>query len=203
LRLLLIIGVPSALGLAIFSMPLIATSFSYGQFSAHDVLQVQRSLITLSLGVPAFMMVKVLASGFYAQQNIKTPVKVGALAMVVNTILCACLIPSFAHAGLTLASTIAGYLNCGVLLALLVRRGIFKPLAGWGRFLLQLAIANGLMSIYLWFMIGTLDFWLSKSLPLRVGLILTHVLAAMVIYLLTLRLCGMKPAQFRGQFKEE
>lgn len=203
LRLLLIIGVPSALGLAIFSMPLIATSFSYGHFSAHDVLQVQKSLITLSLGVPAFMMVKVLASGFYAQQNIKTPVKVGAFAMVVNTILCACFIQHFAHAGLTLASTIAGYLNCGVLFTLLIRRGIYKPLAGWGRFLLQLTFANSLMSAYLWFTIGTLEYWLSKSLPLRVSLILANVLAAMVIYLLALRLSGMKPAQFRGQFKEE
>lgn len=203
LRLLLMIGVPSGLGLAIFSMPLIATSFSYGHFSAHDVLQVQKSLITLSLGVPAFMMVKILASGFYAKQNIKTPVKVGALAMVVNTILCACLIKSMAHAGLTLASTLAGYLNCGLLLSLLIRRGIFTPIAGWGRFLLQLFVANGLMSIYLWFMIGSLDFWLSKSLPLRVGLILAHVLTAIIIYLLTLHLTGMKLAQFRGQFKEE
>lgn len=203
LRLLLLIGVPSALGLALFSMPLIATSFTYGHFSANDVLQTQKSLITLSLGVPAFMMVKVLASGFYARQNIKTPVKVGALAMVVNTILCACFIRSFAHAGLTLASSIAGYLNCGLLLLLLIRRDIFKPSAGWRRFLIQLSIANSVMSVYLWFMANDLTFWLSKPLSLRVGLILSHVFAAMVIYLLTLRLCGVKTMEFRGQFKEE
>ena len=203
MRLLLLIGVPSALGLALFSMPLIATSFAYGHFSVTDVLQTQKSLITLSLGVPAFMMVKVLASGFYARQDIKTPVKVGALAMVVNTILCACLIRPLAHAGLTLASSIAGYLNCGLLLVLLIQRNIFKPLAGWGRFLAQLLVASGAMSIYLWFMANDATYWLSKPLTIRVGLILAHVFTAIVIYLLTLRLCGMKPVEFRGQFKEE
>ena len=203
LRLLLLIGVPSGLGLMLFSMPIIATSFAYGHFLASDVLQIQKSLITLALGVPAFMMVKILASGFYAQQNIKTPVKVGAIAMVVNSILCACLIYPLAHAGLTLASSIAGYLNCGLLLGLLLRRGIFKPSAGWGRFLMQLLVANTLMCVYLWFMIGDLDFWLSKPLPVRGGLILTHVFAAMLIYLLGLGASGVKPAQFRGQFKDE
>lgn len=202
LRLLLIIGVPSALGLIIFSMPLIATSFSYGHFSAHDVVQTQKSLITLSLGVPAFMMVKVLASGFYACQDIKTPVKIGALAMVINSILCAIFIMPLAHAGLTLASSLAGYLNCGLLLTLLIRRKIFHPSPGWTKFLSQLCIANAVMSIYLALMVGSLGFWLSKPLSIRVGLILAHVLAAITLYLFTLRICGMKPAQFRGKFKE-
>jgi putative peptidoglycan lipid II flippase len=203
LRLLLLIGVPAALGLAIFSMPLITTAFAYGKFSLNDILQTQKSLITLSLGVPAFMMVKVLASGFYAQQNIKTPVKVGAWAMLVNSILCACLIQPLAHAGLTLASSIAGYLNCGVLLTLLIQRNIFTPAEKWGRFILQLLVANTFMSIYLWFMIKDPTFWLSKSVAMRGGLILTHVFAAMIIYLLALRLCGLKPNAFRGQFKDE
>lgn len=203
LRLLLLIGTPSAVGLAIFSMPLIATSFAYGHFSAHDLLQTQKSLITLAIGIPAFMMVKILASGFYARQDIKTPVKVGAIAMIVNTLLCAALIIPLAHAGLTLASSIAGYLNCGVLLGLLVRRGLFKPLPGWGWFLAKLLLANTVIAIYLTVMLGEVTFWLSLSLSHRVGLVLVHVAIATLLYALTLRLCGMKPAEFRGQFKEE
>ncbi len=202
LRLLLLIGVPSALGLAIFSMPLIATSFAYGHFLTSDILQTQKSLITLSLGVPAFMMVKILASGFYARQNIKSPVKVGAIAMIVNTILCACFIQLFAHAGLTLASTLAGYLNCGLLLGLLIRRNIYKPSKGWGRFLLQLLSANSLMSVYLWNMTGDISFWVSKSISMRAGFILANVAVAIVIYLIGLKLCGLKTDNFRGQFKE-
>lgn len=203
LRMLLLIGVPSAIGLMIFSMPLIATSFAYGHFLASDVLQIQKSLVTLAMGVPAFMMVKVLASGFYAQQNIKTPVKIGAIAMLVNSILCACLIYPLAHAGLTLASSLAGYLNCGLLLGLLIRRGIFKASAGWVRFLMQLLLGNTLMAIYLWSMIGDLDFWLSKPFAIRGGLVLMHVFVAILIYLLGLGASGIKPAQFRGQFKDE
>ena len=201
LRLLLIIGVPSALGLMLFSIPLIATSFGYGHFTANDILQTQKSLITLGLGIPAFMMVKVLASSFYARKDIKTPVKVGALAMVANTILCACFIQPLAHAGLTLASSIAGYLNCGLLLMLLLRRGIYHPSTGWRKFLLQLFTASGAMSIYLWFMAHDPGYWMSKHLAVRAGTLLTHVGVAILIYLLILRLCGMKPAQFRGQFQ--
>ncbi len=199
LRLLLLIGVPSGLGLIIFSMPMIASCFTYGAFTAHDLLQTQKSLITLSLGLPAFMMVKILASGFYARQDIKTPVRAGVIAMVVNTILCALLIWPLAHAGLTLASALAGYVNCGVLLYLLIRRGIYKPTSGWIRFMVQLLMANGLMSGYLFFVKNTVLFWLDKSLMMRLTILLAHVFVALMIYLLTLRLCGMKPDEFRGQ----
>ncbi len=202
LRSLLLIGVPSAMGLAVFAMPLVASCFAYGEFNASDVLQTQKSLITLGLGVPAFMMVKVLASGFYARQNIKTPVKVGALAMIFNTLLCALFIVPLAHAGLTLASTLAGYINCGILFYLLIRRKIYQPTKGWGRFLLRLFIANTFMSIYLFFVSGSVEYWMSFHLASRIGLLLAHVLAALVIYLLSLALLGMRPSQFRGQMKE-
>lgn len=201
LRLLILIGVPAGLGLIVFSMPLIASCFTYGVFTATDLLQTQKSLITEALGLPAFMMIKVLASGFYAGQNIKTPVKIGAIAMLANTLLCALLVGPLAHAGLTLASAIASYLNCAVLFYLLVHRGIYKPSAGWARFLLQLIIASSLMGVYLYFMIGDVSFWLDKPLGLRLTLVLSHTLAAVLIYLLGLRLCGMRLAQFRGQIK--
>lgn len=202
LRVLLLIGIPSGLGLALFSMPLITTSFAYGHFIATDILQTQKSLMTLSLGIPAFMMVKVLASGFYARQNIKTPVKVGAIAMIANTILCACLIQPLAHAGLTLASTLAGYLNCTILLGLLIKRQIYTPSLGWARFFMQLLFANTLMSVYLWFMSGDVAYWLNQPLPMRASLLIIHVVIAMIIYIIGLRFSGLKLAEFRGQFKD-
>lgn len=202
LRLLLLIGVPAGLGLAFFAMPLIASCFAYGRFNAFDLIQTQKSLITLGLGVPAFMTVKVLASGFYARQNIKTPVKIGAVAMVVNTALCALLIGPLAHAGLALASSLAGYVNCGMLLILLVKRKIYKPCAGWWRFIVQLVIANVVVAAYLIFMAGDSSFWLELRALERLGLLLMHVLAAVVIYIVVLRICGMRPAQFRGPMRE-
>ena len=183
-------------------MPLIASCFTYGQFTAYDMLQTQKSMITMAIGIPAFMMVKILASGFYSRQDIKTPVKVGVIAMIANTLMCALFVYPLAHAGLTLASALAGYVNCGALLFLLIRRGIYKPPAGWVRFMVQLLIANGLMSVYLYFVTGTVSFWLDKPLVMRLSLLLAHVFAALVIYLAGLWLCGMRFSQFRGQKKE-
>lgn len=201
LRLLLLIGIPSGLGLTFFAMPLIASCFAYGQFNPFDLVMTQKSLIALGLGVPAFMSVKVLASGFYARQNIKTPVKVGVAAMIANTAMCALFIGPLAHAGLALASSLASYLNCGVLLFLLIRRNIYQPSQGWRKFILQLVVANTVVAGYLLVMAGDAASWLARPAMLRLGLLLAHVLAALVIYLLTLRICGLRPAQFRGQMK--
>jgi putative peptidoglycan lipid II flippase len=202
LRSILLIGVPAALGLAIFSMPLIASCFAYGKFSSYDLLQTQKSLIALASGVPAFMMVKVLASGFYARQDIKTPVKVGAWTMVVNTILCAMLIWPLAHAGLALASALAGYVNCAILLALLIRRGNYQPSSGWLKFILQLLLANLTIVIYLFIMLGEMNLWLEQPAWLRLVSLMAHVLAAVLIYLLCLYFTGVSLKQFYGQMKE-
>jgi putative peptidoglycan lipid II flippase len=202
LRLLLLVGIPSAIGLSIFSMPLIASCFGYGEFSVYDIEQTQKSLFTLSLGVPAFMMIKVLASGFYARQNIKTPVKVGAVAMVINTFLCAVLIYPMAHAGLTLASTIAGYVNAGILLYLLIKRDIFKPAKGWVKYLIQLLLANAIMGGVLVWCIGDMSYWISKPLFHRFGTLLGYVSIAVLVYIISLILLGIRPGQFRGQMKE-
>ncbi len=202
LRLILLIGIPAGIGLIFFAIPLIASCFAYGKFNINDVLQTQKSLMTLAVGVPAFMMVKVLASGFYARQDIATPVKVGALAMVINTILCALLVWHFAHAGLTLASALAGYVNCGVLLYLLVRRGVYKPTTGWMKYSIQLIVANSAVAAYLITMSGTAEYWMSLIPTLRITILLAHVLAVVVIYLLVLALLGVRPGHFRGQVKE-
>jgi putative peptidoglycan lipid II flippase len=202
LKSLLLIGIPAGLGLAFFSMPVIASCFAYGNFSEIDLLQTQKSLIALSLGVPAFMMVKVLASGFYAQQDIKTPVKIGAIAMLVNSILCALLVWPLAHAGLALASSLAGYVNCGMLLYLLRRRGVYKPQKKWLLFIMQLVFANSLIAFYLYWMAGSASYWLNLSPLWRIALLSAHIGAAVVIYLLGLSLIGVRIAQFRGLIKE-
>lgn len=202
LRSILLIGIPAGLGLCLFAMPLITSCFAYGKFTVNDVLQTQKSLITLGAGVPAFMMIKVLASGFYARQDISTPVKVGAMAMVVNTLLCCIFVWHFAHAGLTLASALAGYVNCGVLLFLLIKREVFKPSPGWLKYSIQLMCANAAISVYLILMNGTISYWLSLPPTIRLTVLSAHVLVAIIIYLLVLGLTGLRPVHFRGQMKE-
>lgn len=202
LRLLLLIGLPAAAGLAFFSLPVIATCFAYGKFTAFDLLMTQKSLVTLSMGIPAFMMVKVLASGFYAGQNIKTPVKVGAVAMLVNSLLCAILVWPMAHAGLTLASAIAGYVNCFLLLYLLLRRGIYKPCSGWLKYVFQLLFANVILIAYLIMIQADASYWLGLRIGWRMIYLLAYVVVAALLYFLCLFISGLRPAGFRGNFKE-
>ncbi|MFI4963041.1 MAG: lipid II flippase MurJ, partial [Legionellales bacterium] len=181
---------------------LIASCFGYGAFTVTDVLQTQRSLFTLALGVPAFMMVKVLASGFYARQDISTPVKIGALSMVINTLLCSVFVWFFAHAGLTLASSLAGYVNCGLLLVLLVRRKIYQPLPGWSPYILRLVVANAALCVYLILMQGKVQYWMGFAPIMRLSVLLTHVIAASALYLLVLGITGLRLNHFRGPLKE-
>jgi len=202
LRSILLIGIPAGLALALFAMPLIACCFAYGKFHVIDLLQTQKSLITLAAGVPAFMMVKVLASGFYARQDISTPVKVGAFAMVVNTLLCSVFIFYMAHAGLTLASALAGYVNCGMLLVILIKRGVYKPSPGWVKYGIQLAIANSAVVVYLIFANGSVSYWLSFPPLMRLTLLMAHVTAVVVLYILILGITGLRVSHFRGQIKE-
>ncbi|MCH9689283.1 MAG: murein biosynthesis integral membrane protein MurJ [Gammaproteobacteria bacterium] len=202
LRLLLLIGVPASVGLILFGMPLLSSFFGYHAFKVFDVLQTQQSLMTLALGVPAFMMVKVLAPGFYAQQDIKTPVKVGAFCMILNTILCAILISPLAHAGLTLASAVSGYANAFSLLFLLWRRGSYQPSPGWRRFILQLLLANIVLGAYLIWAAGDLSDWMGVSMHHRLMHLLSYVFSAGAIYFVCLGLTGMRFGQFRGQFLE-
>ncbi|MDF1646839.1 MAG: murein biosynthesis integral membrane protein MurJ [Legionellaceae bacterium] len=203
LRLLLLIGVPAAIGLILLGMPLLSSFFGYRAFKAFDVLQTQKSLITLALGVPAFMMVKVLAPGFYAQQDIKTPVKVGAVCMLLNTALCASLIWPLEHAGLTLASSISGYVNALSLLILLWRRGSYSPSPGWRRFLLQLCVANVVLGVYLAWAAGDLESWMRLTMGHRFMRLFGYVFSAGVLYFVCLAVTGMRFGQFRGQLLEK
>ncbi len=197
LRSLLLIGIPAGISLVVFSMPLIVSCFGYGKFTTIDVLQTQKSLMALATGVPAFMMVKVLASGFYARQNIKTPVKVGALAMLINSLLCAILIWPLQHAGLALASSLAAYVNCGLLLVLLVKGGIYTPSKGWLRFCVQLLIANIILAGFLFYGIGELEDWMALAPIYRLLQLGLWVILSVILYGISLLVVGIRVSQFR------
>lgn len=199
LRLVILIGVPAAIGLVFFAAPLIASCFGYGKFTTYDLMQTRKSVIALGFGVPAFMLIKVLASGFYAGQNIKTPVKVGAAAMIINSIFCAALVLPLKHAGLALASSLAGYFNAGVLLFLLIKKKVFFPTKGWLKYFIQIIIANVAMGSYLLWSSGrSSEAWMHFYTKERISLLLTHVFIAMVIYVIALGICGIRISQFRG-----
>ena len=158
LRLALIITLPAALGLAVLASPILATLFQYDAFQMSDVDMSALSLSAYAAGLPAFIAVKVLAPGFYARQDTRTPVKIAVIAMVSNMVLNLIFVVSLLavgfrgpHMGLALASSAAAYINAGLLYRMLRRQGVYQPEAGWGRVLLAVgAGCVGMVAFLVW-----------------------------------------------------
>ena len=140
---------PCSLALGILAEPLTVSLFQYGQFGAHDALMTQRALIAYSVGLLGIIVIKVLAPGFYAQQNIRTPVKIAIFTLVVTQLLNLVFIGPLAHAGLALAISAGACINAGLLFYQLRKQQMFQPQPGWGMFALKLLVAVAMMSAVL------------------------------------------------------
>jgi putative peptidoglycan lipid II flippase len=133
LRLTLLMALPAALGLAILAIPLIATLFHHGAFDAHDVAMTGQALTAYSVGLVGLIVVKVLAPGFYARQNIKTPVKIGVLTLVATQLMNVAFILPMRHAGLAMAIGLGACLNAWLLYRKLRQHGVDQPPRRWRR----------------------------------------------------------------------
>jgi putative peptidoglycan lipid II flippase len=159
LRWVLLLGLPAAVGLFVLSGPMLAALFNSGAFGAHDVQMAERSLMAYSLGLLAFMGIKVCVPGFYSRHDVKTPVRIAAIAMVVNLVLSLALMFPLGHAGLALATAVGALLNAGLLLRELIRQRIYRPDDGWRRLLAQTTAASLLMGVVLWWASGQTLAW--------------------------------------------
>lgn len=197
LRCALLVGLPAAVALFILSGPLLATLIHHGAFNARDVIMTRESLMAFSVGLPGFMLVKILASAFYSRKNIKTPVKVAAVALVVNLIMNAALIIPLRHAGLALATSISSFFNALMLLILLIRYKIYHPGPKWITMSLQIMVANIAMGLLLWWSAGSLQRWLNWDVLQRVGHLSIIIVAGIVCYFVVLLLSGMRLRHLR------
>lgn len=200
LRLNILAGVPSAVGLFILSGPLLATLFRHGVFNDYDVYMTRESLMAFAVGLPAFMLVKVLASAFYSRQNIRTPVKIAAIAMVTNLVLNLALIVPLKHAGLALATSLASWLNSILLIVMLFRHKIYQAQTRWSLLILRVFIANLCMGVFIWWAAGNLQHWLHWVIWTQVWHLFGTIFAGIVIYAIVLfatgiRLRDLKPPQ--------
>ncbi|GGK83590.1 murein biosynthesis integral membrane protein MurJ [Amphritea balenae] len=197
MRMVLLIGFPAAMALLVLAEPLLATLFHYGAMTDSDVTMAAMSLRAYACGLLAFMLIKVLAPGYFSRQDTKTPVKVGIIAMVVNMALNLALIGPLAHVGLALATTLSAFLNAGLLLRGLLKEGVFVWQKGWGAFLLKLLLANASMIGLLVWLAGTPDQWLAYDLWQRVAQMAILVLGGAAVYLIVLALLGMRAKDLR------
>ena len=197
LRLVVLIATPAALGLAVLSGPILTTLFHYGAFSAHDVAMASLSLMAYSLGLIGFVGVKVLVPGFTARQDMKTPVRVAIVAMVTNIVLNLALVLPLAHAGLALATSLAAFVNAGLLLWYLRRDNIFEAQTGWWALIIKVGLASAMMVVFVWWIKGDLDLWLKADLLTR-GLRLGAVVAGgVIVYFVSLAALGLRPGMFK------
>lgn len=196
LRLCFLLVLPCTLGLAILAEPLTVALFQYGKFSATDAAMTQQALIAYSVGLLAIIMVKVLAPGFYAQQNIRTPVKIAVFTLVCTQLFNLVLIGPLAHAGLALAISLGACLNAGLLFWKLRAQQLFQPQPGWAVFLLKLVLAAGLMSGVLLAGMHYLPAWVEGNMLERLMRLMALIMAGVVTYFGCLYLCGFRPRQF-------
>ena len=196
LKFVLIIALPAAIGITLLAGPIVTTLFQYGKFTEFDVVMVRRSLWGFAGGIPAFMLVKVLSSGFYSRQNIKTPVKIAVTAVLFNIILAVILIFPLKHAGLALATSLTSALNAGLLFWTIRRNKNYHPGKGWRVFWLRLFFANLVLALFLWFFSANLVVWLNWHLFARVWHLAILCSGAVAAYLLCLWLSGMKWRDF-------
>jgi len=197
LRLTLLLTLPAALALALLAMPLIATLFQHGAFTANDVLQTRSALLAYTLGLTGLILVKVLAPGFYARQNIRTPVKIALITLTVTQLLNLVFIGWLQHAGLALSIGLASCLNAAMLYRGLRKMGIYTPQAGWPVFLGKLVAAMLVMGVVLWFGVGAEDTWLQMAMQKKIIYLGALVVAGALAYFAALALLGFRFKDFR------
>jgi putative peptidoglycan lipid II flippase len=193
LRLVVLLSVPCALALLVFSRPLVAVLFHNGAFSEFDVQRTTLALVGYGIGLVGLVAVKVLAPGYYARHDTRTPMLIAVVVLVLTQLLNVALVPLLQHAALTLTIAIGAMINALWLLVGLLRRGSYQPEPGWGRFLLQvLAGTAALTALLVW---GNQHFdWIGLQAQRlhRIGLLAAFVAGAALLYFAVLALVGVK-----------
>jgi putative peptidoglycan lipid II flippase len=192
LRLVLLLALPCAVALLVFSKPLVAVLYHYGHFGNKDVEQTVLALMGYGVGLMGLIGVKILAPGFYASQDIRTPVRIGIAVLVLTQLLNLLFVPWLAQAGLALSIGLASLVNAGWLLWGLRRAGRYQPEAGWLPYASRVVLATALLGAGLWWAAHYFDWLGLRSQPLlRVGTLALCLVGAGLIYFGTLMASGL------------
>lgn len=196
LRLCLLLVVPCMVGLALLSEPLTVALFQYGKFTATDALMTQRALMAYAVGLLGIILIKVLAPGFYAHQDIRTPVRIAMLTLVATQLMNLVFIGPLQHVGLALSISLAAMLNAGLLFWKLRQRKMFQPQAGWPMFTLKIGLAVIVMAGVLIATMKLMPAWDQGVMLERMIRLLMVVAAGGGAYFVVLAILGFRPHQF-------
>jgi putative peptidoglycan lipid II flippase len=197
LRLTCLIALPAALGLGMLAEGLVAVLFQGGRFGAGDVSQTALALIGYAVGLLGLIAVKILAPGFYAQRDVKTPVKIAVVSLLTTQAANIVLVPLLAHAGLALSVGIGALVNAGLLFTILRRRRVYLPQPGWLAFSMKLAIALSALAALLWLAAHRID-WIGMQAGwlIRATWLAGVIAVAMALYFGLLWLFGFRLRDF-------
>jgi putative peptidoglycan lipid II flippase len=197
LRLVVLLAVPCSVALLTFSQPLVAVIFHYGAYTERDVQQTTLALMGWGVGLLGVVAIKVLAPGYYASQNMKTPAMIAIAVLVITQALNLFLVPVFHHAALTLSISLGAMINALWLLIGLRRRGSYRPEPGWGVFLLQVIAASALLAIFLMWAAGAVPWTRMPGENFkRIGYMALVMLGSAAIYFIATWAAGLKLRQF-------
>ena len=191
LRLVLLLALPCAVGLLAFAQPLVATLFHRGALHGSDVQQIALALVGYGVGLLGLVAIKVLAPGYFASQDMRTPVKIAVVVLVLTQGLNVVLVPYLQHAGLAWSIGLGALVNALWLLLGLLRRGAYQPSSGWGKYFAQVLLACSLLAALLLGLAQRWD-WLALGQWQRAGIMAGCLLASAVVYFGCLVVTGVK-----------
>ncbi|TJY62066.1 murein biosynthesis integral membrane protein MurJ [Sinimarinibacterium sp. CAU 1509] len=206
LRLMLVIGLPAAVGMVVLAGPLVATVYGYGRFQASDITMTAYALWAYGVGFIGFSLIKVLTPGFYARQNTRQPVRyamiglaVGMTVSVILFVLARHYDVAFGHVGLAASTSITAWVNAMLLLRRLRRDAVYLPGIAWRRFGLQLLAANLVLALVAFSFAGAPQWWSEASAAMRALRSAALIGAGIFVYFGTLAMTGVRPRHFRRQ----
>jgi putative peptidoglycan lipid II flippase len=197
LRIVVLLAVPCAVALLLFSQPLVAVLFHYKAFTAFDVAQTALALQGWGVGLVGIVAIKVLAPGYYARQDIKTPVRIAIAVLVITQLLNWALVPFFKHAALSLSIGLGAVINAVWLLVGLRIQKTYQPEPGWLRFSLQVILGAVVLAVFLGWAAQAFPWLDMPGKPLqRIGGVAAVILGSGALYLGTVSLLGLNLRQF-------
>jgi putative peptidoglycan lipid II flippase len=198
LRLTFLLALPAAVGMAVLAKPMIATLFHYGAFTDADATASARPLVAYCAGLLGIILVKTLAPAFYAQQNIRTPVRIAMVVLVATQLMNLLFVPYLQVAGLALSIGLGACLNAAFLYIGLRKRDIYRPMPGWPMFCVKLVVACALMGAAAWFGSQQID-WLGLQHHafLRLGALLLLIGVCAAVYFAALLVMGFRLRDFK------
>ncbi len=197
LKLVLLVGVPSAVGLFMLAEPMLSTLFQYDEFSRNDVVMAGRSLKAYSLGLLGFILVKILVPGFTSRKDMKTPVRFGIYAMIANMFMNVAFVFPLAHAGLALATSLGAFFNASLLLKRLLKKKVYQPSKGWRLYILRIILASEVMAVLLHKYVDT-ELWNQWPATDRIMNLGMWIGIAATVYFVVLFLSGLRPKHFKN-----